>query len=56
MRIFHRRQRLHELGARLLRSGASMQYQKKGSLAETFFPAALRSELPAIDGFKAACI
>ena len=56
MRISHLRQRLRDLGAkpchedRLLRGWAQVcSYDKKGSPAETFFPAALRRELPAIE-------
>ncbi len=50
------RQRLRELGAkpchedRLLRGWSQVcSYDKKGSPAETFFPQALRNELPAIE-------
>ncbi|MDH2916155.1 MAG: RNA methyltransferase [Gallionella sp.] len=56
MRIAHLRQRLHDLGAkpchedRLLRGWSQVRsYDIKGSPAETFFPAALRNELPAIE-------
>ncbi|MBI4808972.1 MAG: RNA methyltransferase [Nitrosomonadales bacterium] len=56
MRISHLRQRLHDLGAkpchedRLLRGWSQLcSYDKKGSPAETFFPAAMRNELPAIE-------
>lgn len=55
MRIAHLRRRLHDLGAkpchedRLLRGWSQIcSYDKKGSPAETFFPLALRNELPAI--------
>jgi len=56
MRITQLRQRLHDLGAkpchedRLLRGWSQVcSYDKKSSPAETFFPAALRNELPAIE-------
>lgn len=56
MRISHLRQRLHDLGAkpchedRLLRGWSQVcSYDRKHSPAETFFPAALRNELPAIE-------
>ena len=56
MRISHLRQRLHDLGAkpchvdRLLRSWSQVcSYDRKHSPAETFFPLALRNELPAIE-------
>jgi 23S rRNA (adenine2503-C2)-methyltransferase len=56
MRISHLRQRLHDLGAkpchedRLLRGWSQLcSYDKKGSPAETFFPLALRNELPTIE-------
>ncbi len=56
MRICHLRQRLHGLGAkpchedRLLRGWSQVgSYDKKHSPAETFFPLALRNELPAIE-------
>src|SRR5574340_94271 len=56
MRITHLRQRLHDLGAkpchedRLLRGWSQVgSYDRKGSPAETFFPAALRAELPTIE-------
>ena len=56
MRISQLRQRLHDLGAkpchaeRLLRGWSQLRsYDIKGSPAETFFPAALRNELPAIE-------
>jgi 23S rRNA (adenine2503-C2)-methyltransferase len=56
IRIAHLRRRLHDLGAkpchedRLLRGWSQVcSYDKKGSPAETFFPAALRRELPAIE-------
>lgn len=56
MRIPHLRQRLQDLGAkpchedRLLRGWSQVRsYDIKGSPAETFFPAALRKELPAIE-------
>lgn len=56
MRISHLRQRLRDLGAkpchedRLLRGWSQVcSYDRKGSPAETFFPAALRNELPAIE-------
>ncbi len=56
MRIFHLRQRLHDLGCkpchadRLLRGWSQIgSYDRKGSPAVTFFPAALRRELPAIE-------
>jgi 23S rRNA (adenine2503-C2)-methyltransferase len=56
MRISHLRQRLRELGCkpchedRLLRGWSQIaSYDRKGSPAETFFPAALRSELPTIE-------
>ncbi len=56
IRIAHLRQRLHDLGAkpchedRLLRGWSQVcSYDRKGSPAETFFPAALRRELPAIE-------
>jgi 23S rRNA (adenine2503-C2)-methyltransferase len=56
MRIAHLRQRLHDLGAkpchadRLLRGWSQVcSYDKKHSPAATFFPLALRRELPAIE-------
>jgi 23S rRNA (adenine2503-C2)-methyltransferase len=56
MRIAHLRQRLHKLGAkpchedRLLRGWSQVSsYDKKGSLAESFFPLALRNELHTIE-------
>jgi 23S rRNA (adenine2503-C2)-methyltransferase len=56
MRIAHLRQRLRDLGAkpghedRLLRGWSQVcSYDKKGSPAATFFPFALRNELPAIE-------
>ncbi len=56
LRIAHLRQRLRELGTkpshedRLLRGWCQLRsYDRKGSPAETFFPAALRDELPAIE-------
>ena len=56
MRISHLRQRLSDLGAkpchadRLLRGWSQVcSYDKKHSPAETFFPLALRRELPAIE-------
>jgi 23S rRNA (adenine2503-C2)-methyltransferase len=56
MRIIHLRQRLHDLGAkpchedRLLRGWSqAVSYDRKHSPAETFFPLALRNELPAIE-------
>jgi len=56
MRIGQIRHRLRELGAkpcheeRLLRGWSQVcSYDKKGSPAETFFPLALRNELPAIE-------
>lgn len=56
MRISYLRQRLHDLGAkpchteRLLRGWIQVcSYDRKGSPAETFFPAALRNELPIIE-------
>ena len=56
MRIAHLRQRLSDLGAkpchedRLLRGWSQVcSYDKKGSPAETFFPLALRNELPVIE-------
>ncbi|HET7831653.1 MAG TPA: RNA methyltransferase [Gallionella sp.] len=56
MRISQLRQRLHGLGAkpchedRVLRGWSQVcSYDKKGSPAATFFPAALRKELPAIE-------
>lgn len=56
MRISRLRQRLRELGARpchedrLLRGWSQLgSYDRKGSPAATFFPAALRRELPAIE-------
>jgi len=56
LRIAHLRQRLHDLGAkpchedRLLRSWSQVcSYDRKGSPAESFFPAAMRNELPAIE-------
>jgi len=56
MRISHLHQRLRYLGAkpchndRLLRGWSQVSsYDKKGSPAETFFPAALRNELHAIE-------
>ncbi len=55
-RIAHLRQRLRELGCkpchedRLLRGWSQVgSYDRKGSPAATFFPAALRDELPAIE-------
>jgi len=56
MRISHLRQCLRDLGCkpchedRLLRGWSQLcSYDRKGSPAETFFPAALRKELPAIE-------
>ncbi len=56
MRLAHLRQRLCDLGAkpchedRLLRGWSQVcSYDRKGSPAETFFPQALRNELPAIE-------
>ncbi|MBI5430382.1 MAG: RNA methyltransferase [Nitrosomonadales bacterium] len=56
MRVSHLRQRLHDLGAkpchedRVLRGWSQLcSYDRKGSPAETYFPAALRNELPAIE-------
>ena len=56
MRITHLRQRLHDLGAkpchedRLLRGWSQVcSYDRAHSPAETFFPLALRNELPAIE-------
>ncbi len=56
MRISTLRLRLHDLGCkpchedRLLRGWSQLcSYDRKGSPAETFFPAALRKELPAIE-------
>lgn len=56
MRIAHLRQRLQDLGAkpchedRLLRGWSQVcSYDRKGSPAETFFPLALRNELPALE-------
>ncbi len=56
MRISHLRQRLHELGAkpchedRMLRGWSQVSsYDRAHSPAETFFPLALRNELPAIE-------
>ena len=56
MRIAHLRQRLRNLGAkpchedRLLRGWSQVgSYDRKHSPAETFFPLALRNELPAIE-------
>jgi 23S rRNA (adenine2503-C2)-methyltransferase len=56
MRISHLRQRLRNLGAkpchedRLLRGWSqACSYDRKHSPAETFFPLALRNELPAIE-------
>ncbi len=56
MRISHLRQRLRDLGCkpchedRLLRGWSQVgSYDRKGSPAATFFPAALRNELPAIE-------
>lgn len=56
MRITHLRQRLHDLGVkpchedRLLRGWNQVcSYDRKSSPAETFFPAGLRNELPAIE-------
>lgn len=56
MRIFHLRQRLRGLGAkpchedRLLRGWSQVcSYDRTHSAAETFFPLALRNELPAIE-------
>ena len=56
MRISHLRQRLRDLGAkpchedRLLRGWSQVcSYDRKHSAAETFFPLALRNELPAIE-------
>jgi 23S rRNA (adenine2503-C2)-methyltransferase len=56
MRISLLRQRLHDLGTkpchedRLLRGWSQVcSYDRKGSPAETFFPAVLRNELPAIE-------
>ncbi|MFA6970698.1 MAG: RNA methyltransferase [Gallionella sp.] len=56
MRISHLRQRLRDLGAkpchedRLLRGWSQLgSYDRKGSLADDFFPKALRNELPAIE-------
>jgi 23S rRNA (adenine2503-C2)-methyltransferase len=56
MRIAHLRQRLHDLGAkpchedRLLRGWSQVcSYDRVHSPAETFFPLALRNELPVIE-------
>lgn len=56
MRLYQLRQRLQNLGCkpchtdRLLRGWSQVRsYDIKGSLAETFFPLALRRELPAIE-------
>ena len=56
MRISQLQQRLQELGCkpchedRLLRGWAQLSsYDRKGSAAESFFPLALRNELPAIE-------
>ena len=56
MRITHLRQRLRDLGAkpchedRLLRGWSQVcSYDRRHSPAETFFPLALRNELPAIE-------
>ncbi|MDP2144598.1 MAG: hypothetical protein Q8J80_10780 [Gallionella sp.] len=56
MRISHLRQRLRNLGCkpchedRLLRGWSQVcSYDRKGSRAATFFPAAMRHELPAIE-------
>ncbi|MBI5918603.1 MAG: RNA methyltransferase [Nitrosomonadales bacterium] len=56
MRISHLRLRLRDLGCkpchedRLLRGWVQLcSYDRKGSAAATFFPAALRAELPAIE-------
>ncbi len=56
MRITQLRQRLHDLGAkpchedRLLRGWSQVSsYDRKGSPAATFFPQAMRNELPAIE-------
>ena len=56
MRISHLRQRLRDLGAkpchedRLLRGWSQVgSYDRKHSPAETFFPLAMRNELPAIE-------
>jgi len=56
MRITHLRQRLRDLGAkpchedRLLRGWSQVcSYDRKHSPAETFFPLAMRNELPAIE-------
>ena len=56
MRIAHLRQRLRDLGAkpchedRLLRGWSQVcSYDRKHSPAETFFPLALRNELPALE-------
>ncbi len=56
MRLSHLRQRLHDLGCkpchtdRLLRGWSQVRsYDIKGSPAETFFPLAMRNELPAIE-------
>jgi 23S rRNA (adenine2503-C2)-methyltransferase len=56
LRIAHLRQRLYDLGAkpchadRLLRGWSQVRsYDIKGSPAATFFPAAMRRELPAIE-------
>ena len=56
MRISQLRLRLHDLGCkpchedRLLRGWSQLcSYDRKGSPAQTFFPAALRNELPAIE-------
>ena len=56
MRVSHLRQRLRDLGAkpchedRVLRGWSQVcSYDRKGSPAETFFPLALRNELPAIE-------
>jgi 23S rRNA (adenine2503-C2)-methyltransferase len=56
MRLAHLRQRLHDLGAkschedRLLRGWSQIgSYDRKHSPAETFFPLALRNELPTIE-------
>jgi len=56
MHISQLRQRLHDLGAkpchedRLLRGWSQLcSYDRRGSPAETFFPLAMRNELPAIE-------
>jgi 23S rRNA (adenine2503-C2)-methyltransferase len=56
LRIAHLLQRLHDLGCkpchedRVLRGWSQVcSYDRKGSPAETFFPLALRNELPAIE-------